>query len=118
MLRAVDEVNAAPEAHCCSTRSMQHFGEHLRGKRFAVWGLAFKPRTDDMREAPAVTLIEALLEAGAEVQAHDPEALDEARRIFGDASSTPRSTYDALDGADALLMVTEWHEFRSPTSSA
>jgi UDPglucose 6-dehydrogenase len=82
--------------------------------RFAVWGLAFKPRTDDMREAPAVTIIEALLKAGAEVHVHDPEALNEARRIFGERVRYHRVNYEALEGADALLIVTEWNEFRRP----
>jgi UDPglucose 6-dehydrogenase len=92
----------------------QHFGDYLRGMRFAVWGLAFKPRTDDMREAPSITIIEALLAKGAEVHAHDPEALGEARKIFGDRITYHRVNYDALVGADALLVVTEWNEFRRP----
>ncbi len=93
---------------------MAHFGDDLRGRRFAVWGLAFKPRTDDMREAPAVAIIEALLGAGAAVHAHDPEALKEARRVFGDRIEYHRVNYDALRDADALLIVTEWNEFRQP----
>jgi len=93
---------------------MQHFGEYLRGMRFAVWGLAFKPRTDDMREAPALTVIEGLLRAGAEVHAHDPEALTEAHRLFGDRVRYHRVNYDALQDADALLVLTEWNEFRRP----
>jgi UDPglucose 6-dehydrogenase len=113
MLRAADEVNER-QKRTLVDKVMQHFGEYLRGMRFAVWGLAFKPRTDDMREAPAVTVIEALLKAGAEVHAHDPEALNEARRIFGDRVHLHRVNYDALDGADALLVITEWNEFRRP----
>ena len=94
---------------------MAHFGEDLRGMRFAVWGLAFKPRTDDMREAPAVTVIEALLAAGAEVHAHDPEALERgARASSATASTTTASTTTRCSGADALLIVTEWNEFRRP----
>jgi UDPglucose 6-dehydrogenase len=85
-----------------------------RGKTIAVWGLAFKPRTDDMREAPAIPLIEALLAAGAKVQAYDPEAMTVARRIFGDRGSPTPGNYDALEGADALAIVTEWNEFRRP----
>lgn len=113
MLRAADEVNER-QKRTLVDKVMHHFGEYLRGMRFAVWGLAFKPRTDDMREAPAVTVIEALLKAGAEVHAHDPEALNEARRIFGDRVHLHRVNYDALDGADALLVITEWNEFRRP----
>ena len=86
-----------------------------RGQRFAVWGLAFKPRTDDMREAPSLTVIDGLLERGAAVAAHDPEALDRgAHRFFGDRVTYHRVNYEALDGADALLIVTEWNEFRRP----
>ena len=113
LLRAVEEVNER-QKRVLVEKVMTHFGEYLRGMRFAVWGLAFKPRTDDMREAPAVTVIEALLAAGAEVHAHDPEALNEARRVFGDRIAYHRVNYDALIGADALLVVTEWNEFRRP----
>jgi UDPglucose 6-dehydrogenase len=113
MLRAAEEVNAR-QKQLLVEKVMQHFGEYLRGMRFAVWGLAFKPRTDDMREAPAITIIEALLRARAEVHAHDPEALGEAKKIFGDRIHYHRVNYDALRGADALLIVTEWNEFRRP----
>src|SRR5262249_34724042 len=91
-----------------------HFGESMRGMRFAVWGLAFKPRTDDMREAPAITIVEGLLDAGAEVHAHDPEGLDEAERLFGKRVHYHRVNYDALTDADAVFIVTEWNEFRRP----
>jgi len=113
MLRAAEEVNER-QKRTLFEKVTQHFGDYLRGMRFAVWGLAFKPRTDDMREAPAVTIIEALLKAGAEVHAHDPEALGEARRVFGDQIHYHRVNYDAVVGADALLIVTEWNEFRRP----
>jgi UDPglucose 6-dehydrogenase len=113
MLRAAEEVNAR-QKQLLVEKVMQHFGEYLRGMRFAVWGLAFKPRTDDMREAPSITIIEALLRARAEVHAHDPEALGEAKKIFGDRIHYHRVNYDALRGADALLIVTEWNEFRRP----
>jgi UDPglucose 6-dehydrogenase len=79
-----------------------------------VWGLSFKPRTDDMREAPSIPIIEALLEAGAEVYAYDPEAMQEAHRVFGERIQYCRVNYDALRDADALLIVTEWNEFRRP----
>ena len=113
LLRAVEEVNERQKGVLVE-KVMAHFGEYLRGMCFAVWGLAFKPRTDDMREAPAVSVITALLAAGAEVHAHDPEALNEARRVFGDRIAYHRVNYDALAGADALLVVTEWNEFRRP----
>jgi UDPglucose 6-dehydrogenase len=113
MLSAAEEVNER-QKRTLVDKVMQHFGEYLRGMRFAVWGLAFKPRTDDMREAPAVTVIEALLKGGAEVHAHDPEALTEARRTFGDRVHLHRVNYDALADADALLVITEWNEFRRP----
>jgi len=113
MLRAAEEVNER-QKRTLVEKVMQHFGEYLRGMRFAVWGLAFKPRTDDMREAPALTVIEGLLRAGAEVHAHDPEALTEAHRLFGDRVRYHRVNYDALQDADALLVLTEWNEFRRP----
>ncbi len=91
-----------------------HFGGPPRGRTFAVWGLSFKPRTDDMREAPSIVLIRALLDAGAKVRAADPEAIREARRIFGESIAYCAKPYDALEGADALVLVTEWNEFRHP----
>lgn len=90
------------------------FGADLRDQTFAVWGLAFKPNTDDMREAPAIVLINALLQAGARVQVYDPEAMDEAKKIFADRIHYAKKSYEALDGAEALLVVTEWNEFRRP----
>jgi UDPglucose 6-dehydrogenase len=113
LLQAVEEVNER-QKRTLVDKVMAHFGEYLRGMRFALWGLAFKPRTDDMREAPAITIIDALLQAGAEVHAHDPEALTEAQRLFGDRIHYHRVNYDALKDADALLVVTEWNEFRRP----
>lgn len=112
-LRAAEEVNER-QKRTLVDKVVAHFGENLRGLRFAVWGLAFKPRTDDMREAPAITVVEALLQAGAEVHVHDPEALSEARRLFGDRIRYHRVNYDALQDADALLVITEWNEFRRP----
>jgi UDPglucose 6-dehydrogenase len=92
----------------------RHFGADLAGLTFAIWGLAFKPRTDDMRDAPSITVIESLLNAGAKVQAFDPEATGEARKIFGDRIHYTNRNYDALAGAAALLVLTEWNEFRRP----
>ena len=95
------------------------FGADLRNRRFAVWGLAFKPNTDDMREAPSVVLIEALLEAGAQVVAHDPEAMGEAKaHHLGDRIEYARVPMEAVAGADALVLVTEWNEFRRPDFEA
>jgi UDPglucose 6-dehydrogenase len=90
------------------------FQGDLAGKRFAIWGLAFKPKTDDVREAPALTVIELLLGAGASVKAHDPVAIETTRHVLGDKIEYTKKQYEALDGADALLICTEWNEFRRP----
>lgn len=117
-LRVIEAVQAANERQkrVLLEKIKARFGEDLRGRCFALWGLAFKPDTDDMREAPSRVIMEGLWQAGATVRAHDPVAMHEARRIYGDE---PRLTYaatpmDALDGADALVIVTEWKVFRSP----
>jgi UDPglucose 6-dehydrogenase len=112
ILRAAEVVNEQQKARMvCKMEA--HFGD-LRGRAVALWGLAFKPRTDDMREAPAITIIERLLTLGAVVRAYDPEAGPAARRIFGSRVSLCDKSYDALTGADALAIVTEWNEFREP----
>ncbi len=113
ILRAVDAVNAA-QKRVLFDKVVQHFGGEVKDAELAVWGLSFKPRTDDMREAPAVTVIEALLEKGARISAHDPVALPQARRLFGDRLRYHEVSYDALRGADGLLIVTEWQEFKHP----
>jgi len=113
LLAAVEEVNHEQKRRLVD-KVVTHFGADLRGRRFAVWGLAFKPRTDDMREAPSLTVVEGLLTSGAVVAVHDPEALGEARKHFGDRVSYHRVNYEALKDADALLIVTEWNEFRRP----
>ncbi|MCB0403808.1 MAG: UDP-glucose/GDP-mannose dehydrogenase family protein [Bdellovibrionales bacterium] len=92
----------------------KHYHSKLEGKTFAIWGTAFKPMTDDMREAPAVTLIEGLLAAGASVRAYDPVAADEARKLFGDTVTVCSDAYEAAHKADGLAIMTEWNEFRSP----
>jgi UDPglucose 6-dehydrogenase len=112
ILRAVENVNDRQKIRLLS-KMKQHFGS-LKGKRIAVWGLAFKPKTDDMREAPAVPLISALLDAGASVAAYDPEAMKVARTIFGTRVDFKDKSYEALSGADGLAIVTEWNEFREP----
>jgi UDPglucose 6-dehydrogenase len=113
ILEAVEAVNADQKARMFH-KLRAALGEDLSGVRVAVWGLAFKPNTDDMREAPALTLIDLLLNAGAEVSAHDPVAMDEARHRLGDRVTFAESSYDALTGADALAVVTDWNEYRHP----
>jgi UDPglucose 6-dehydrogenase len=112
ILGAVEEVNKVQKTKLLAMMR-KHFGS-LKGKTVGVWGLAFKPRTDDMREAPSIPLIEGLLSAGVQVQAFDPEALRVAKGIFGSRITYAASGYDAVKGADALAIVTEWNEFRRP----
>jgi UDPglucose 6-dehydrogenase len=112
ILQAVEAVNNTQKLRLLD-RLKTHFGS-LKGKRIAVWGLAFKPRTDDMREAPAVPLIKGILASGAEVQAYDPEAMTVAKGIFGKQINYAENSYAALTGADALAIITEWSEFREP----
>jgi UDPglucose 6-dehydrogenase len=112
ILKAVEDVNDQQKLRLLE-KMQKHFGS-VKGKRIAVWGLAFKPKTDDMREAPAVPLIQGLLGAGASVQAYDPEAMTIARTIFGSKITYADTSYEALTGADALALVTEWSEFREP----
>ena len=113
ILEAVEAVNEAQKLRML-TRVDRLVGKNLKGKNIAVWGLAFKPRPDDMREAPAVPIIKGLLERGAKVRAFDPEAREWAKAIFGKQITYARNAYDALKDADALLVVTEWNEFREP----
>jgi len=91
---------------------LEHFGNDIKGKTFAVWGLAFKPNTDDMREAPSIEIINGLLEKGAQIKAYDPVAMENAKKIFGDTIEYSKDEYEALIDADAMLLVTEWNEFR------
>lgn len=113
ILEAVEAVNE-DQKHLLFAKLTQLLGAELTGARIAVWGLAFKPNTDDIREAPALTLIEELLSAGASVSAHDPVAMTEAKHRFGDRVEYAASSYDALSGADALVVVTDWNEYRHP----
>ncbi len=110
---AVERVNER-QKRLLAKLAVERFGEDLRGRTFAVWGLAFKPNTDDMREAPSLVTIRALLDRGARVVAHDPAATGEARRVLGDAIECRDHNYDALEGADALFIHTEWHPYRHP----
>jgi UDPglucose 6-dehydrogenase len=116
VLAAVESVNAR-QREVLVHKVRRHFGEQLKGRTIGLWGLAFKPNTDDMREAPSRTIIEMLLEAGARVRAYDPVALEEARRLYagrGAEFALCRNAYEAAEGADALIIATEWQEFRSP----
>jgi UDPglucose 6-dehydrogenase len=113
ILNAVMDVNEKQKLHLMP-KINNYFDGDLAGKHFALWGLAFKPNTDDIREAPALYMIEALLAAGATVAAFDPEAMPNVKVLLGDTISFAENQYDALEGADALIIATEWNEFRTP----
>jgi len=116
ILEAVMDVNEKQKLHLLP-KINQYFDGNLKGKHFAIWGLAFKPNTDDIREAPALYIIEALLAAGATVSAFDPEAMGNVKQLLGDSIHFADSQYNALPGADALIVATEWNEFRTPNFS-
>ncbi len=113
LLDVVDQVNRHQKS-IVPDKVEKHFGGKLAGRTVAIWGLAFKPRTDDIREAPALTLIDRLLAGGAKVQVHDPEAMENVRRLYGEKISYSDQPYGALEGADALAIMTEWKEFLQP----
>lgn len=113
LLRAVEEVNERQKSVLVA-KIVAHFGEDLTGRTFALWGLAFKPNTDDMREAPSISIVRGLRERGARVVAFDPVAHEAAVAAMGDSITLAESNYAALEGADALVVVTEWSEFRTP----
>lgn len=113
VLKAVEDVNEAQKS-VLVTKVKKHFGNDLSGMTFGIWGLSFKPKTDDMREAPSIVIINQLIEAGAKVRAFDPVAMEEAHRDLGDSIVYSTDEYDALVDADALLLVTEWPQFRVP----
>ena len=113
VLRAVEEVNASQKS-VLFEKLHRYFKGKLKGKKIAIWGLSFKPQTDDMREAPSLVIIEKLIEAGAEVIAYDPVAVEEAKRRIGEDITYAKDQYEALIDAEALLLVTEWREFRFP----
>lgn len=114
VLKAVEEVNEAQKS-ILFKKLQKHFGDDLAGKTVAMWGLSFKPETDDMREAPALVLIDKITKAGAMVRVYDPIAMDECRRRVGDKVTYCKDMYEAVVDADALLLVTEWKEFRMPS---
>lgn len=113
VLKAVEAVNER-QKEVLFNKIQKHYHNDLKGKRFGMWGLAFKPATDDMREAPSLVLIEQLLAAGAMVRAYDPEAMEESYRRIGSRIEYARNMYDALTDADAMIVVTEWQEFKVP----
>jgi len=113
ILKAVEAVNYRQKS-VLFNKIQKHFNGDLKGKKFAMWGLAFKPKTDDMREAPSLVIIDKLLEAGASVVAYDPVAMEEAQRILGDKITYAKDEYEAVIDAEALILVTEWSEFRLP----
>jgi UDPglucose 6-dehydrogenase len=113
ILKAVEKVNGMQKLHLVE-KIKAHYNGDLKGKHFALWGLAFKPNTDDIREAPALSIINALLKEGATITAYDPEAMEPVKRQIGATIKYALSQYQALEGADALLIATEWSEFRNP----
>jgi UDPglucose 6-dehydrogenase len=113
ILEAVTRVNEAQKVHLVH-KIRRYYGGDLKGRRFAVWGLAFKPNTDDIREAPALEIINELLGEGAEVAVYDPEAMANVRALLGDAIHYSDTQYDCLVDCDALIVATEWNEFRTP----
>jgi UDPglucose 6-dehydrogenase len=115
VLQSVEDVNNA-QKYLLAEKVKKHFGDNLTGKKFGIWGLSFKPQTDDMREAPSLIIIKELLNAGAEIVAYDPEAMNEARRRFGEIEKLTyvNDNYEALKDANAMLLITEWHQFRHP----
>lgn len=113
VLKSVDKVNNK-QRFLFIDKIKHRFGNDLSGKTFAIWGLSFKPKTNDMREAPSITIISELLNCGAKIQAYDPKAMDSAKDYFQNKIVYAKTSYKALDGADALLLLTEWNEFRRP----
>jgi UDPglucose 6-dehydrogenase len=113
VMESVDKVNEA-QKQVLVRKVRQHYGEGLREKTLAVWGLAFKPRTDDVREAPALVFVDAMLADGVGLRVHDPEAMPNVKATYGDRLVYCDRPYGALEGADGLVIVTEWQEFRNP----
>lgn len=114
VLKAVEEVNEY-QKEILFKKFSNYFNRDLKGKTVAIWGLSFKPKTDDMREAPSIVLIKRLLEAGVRVRAFDPVAIEEAKKYIGDGVDYSKDIYETVDGADAIMLVTEWNEFRLPS---
>lgn len=113
IVKAVDKVNQRQKANFVA-KVIDKFGEDLTGLKFAIWGLAFKPKTNDMREAPSIYVLKELLKRGAKISAYDPKAIESAKLIFGDKIEYAKNSYEALKNADAMILLTEWNEFRRP----
>ena len=114
LLKATHKVNVNQRKNFVN-KILKHYNNDIKNKTFAVWGLAFKPRTNDMRESPAITIINMLLDKGAKIKAYDPKAMETAKVIFGDKIVYSSNSYDVLDNADALILITEWNEFKRPS---
>ena len=114
LLKATHKVNVNQRKNFVN-KILKHYNNDIKNKIFAVWGLAFKPRTNDMRESPAITIINMLLDKGAKIKAYDPKAMETAKVIFGDKIVYSSNSYDALENADALILITEWNEFKRPS---
>ncbi len=113
IIKAADDINNK-QRQIFINKIINKFGNDLTGKTFGIWGLAFKPKTNDMREAPSITIINALINMGAKVKAYDPKSMDTAKFYFGDRITYSKNSYDAIDGADSMILLTEWNEFRRP----
>ena len=114
LLKATHKVNVN-QRKIFVNKILKHYNNDIKNKTFAVWGLAFKPRTNDMRESPAITIINMLLKKGAKIRAYDPKAMEMAKSIFGDSIYYSANSYEALENADALILITEWNEFKRPS---
>ena len=114
LLKATHKVNVNQRKNFVN-KILKHYNNDIKNKIFAVWGLAFKPRTNDMRESPAITIVSALLDKGAKIKAYDPKAMETAKVIFGDKIVYSSNSYEALENADALILITEWNEFKRPS---
>lgn len=114
LLKATHKVNVNQRKNFVN-KILKHYNNYIKNKIFAVWGLAFKPRTNDMRESPAITIINMLLDKGAKIKAYDPKAMETAKIIFGDKIVYSSNSYEALENADALILITEWNEFKRPS---
>ena len=114
LLKATHKVNINQRKNFVN-KILKHYNNDIKNKIFAVWGLAFKPRTNDMRESPAITIINMLLDKGAKIKAYDPKAMETAKVIFGDKIVYSSNSYEALENADALILITEWNEFKRPS---
>ena len=113
ILKAVDSVNTH-QREILVQKILKHFGGNLKGRAIGIWGLSFKPNTDDIRDAPSIVIINRLLEVGARIKVYDPAAMDEVKKVFYERIEYSKKSYDALEGADALVLITEWNEFREP----